>query len=83
MNKMLTVTVNVLIWDKHASSGGIAALAVCLIGGSFYQQAPPRDAPLKAEESQLRKLTSTTMDESEEELPEQDPVPHSKGGGRG
>jgi len=27
MNKMLTVTVNVLIWDKHATSGGIASLA--------------------------------------------------------
>ena len=42
MNKMLTVTVNVLIWDKHASVSGIFSLAVCLIGGSLYQQAPPR-----------------------------------------
>mmetsp|Transcript_2457 Transcript_2457/g.4153 ORF Transcript_2457/g.4153 Transcript_2457/m.4153 type:complete len:364 (+) Transcript_2457:81-1172(+) len=45
MNKMLTVTVNVLIWDKHATSQGITALVICLIGGSFYQQAPPRHVP--------------------------------------
>jgi len=44
MNKMLTVTVNVLIWDKHASTSGIGALCVCLAGGSLYQQAPLREA---------------------------------------
>ena len=42
MNKLLTVLINVLIWDKHASPGGIAALCVCLGGGSLYQQAPLR-----------------------------------------
>mmetsp|Transcript_17975 Transcript_17975/g.41203 ORF Transcript_17975/g.41203 Transcript_17975/m.41203 type:complete len:206 (-) Transcript_17975:84-701(-) len=45
MNKMLTVTVNVLIWDKHASPLGIGSLLVCLVGGSFYQQAPSRSPP--------------------------------------
>jgi len=43
MNKMLTVTVNVLIWDKHASPSGILALCVCLVGGSLYQQSPIRE----------------------------------------
>ena len=43
MNKMLTVTVNVLIWDKHASGSGIAALCLCLVGGSLYQQSPLRE----------------------------------------
>jgi len=52
MNKMLTVTVNVLIWDKHASPSGIMALCFCLVGGSLYQQSPlrevrPRDADLE------------------------------------
>ena len=32
----------VLIWDKHASPMGIAALCVCLSGGALYQQAPLR-----------------------------------------
>lgn len=42
LNKCLTVFLNVLIWDQHATSFGIASLFLCLIGGSFYQQAPLR-----------------------------------------
>ena len=55
MNKMLTVTVNVLIWDKHASPSGIFALAIALAGGSLYQQAPLREKPstLAAEDTPL------------------------------
>lgn len=44
MNKMLTVTVNALIWDKHASATGIGSLMVCLLGGTLYQQPPKRDS---------------------------------------
>lgn len=51
MNKMLTVTVNVLIWEKHASPAGIFSLCVCLAGGTLYQQAPLRSPP--AERSEL------------------------------
>jgi len=42
LNKLGTVTVNALIWDKHASWKGISALVICLIGGSFYQPAPAK-----------------------------------------
>lgn len=42
LNKCLTVFMNVLIWDQHATPFGIASLFLCLIGGSFYQQAPMR-----------------------------------------
>jgi len=42
LNKLGTVTVNLLIWDQHASWTGIFALIICLIGGAFYQQAPLR-----------------------------------------
>jgi drug/metabolite transporter (DMT)-like permease len=42
LNKCLTVIANTLIWDNHASPAGIASLFLCLIGGSFYQQAPMR-----------------------------------------
>mmetsp|Transcript_28838 Transcript_28838/g.58032 ORF Transcript_28838/g.58032 Transcript_28838/m.58032 type:complete len:80 (+) Transcript_28838:1000-1239(+) len=51
MNKMLTVTVNVLIWDKHASPAGILSLGVCLAGGTLYKQSPPRDAPIVSKSS--------------------------------
>ena len=50
MNKMLTVTVNVLIWEKHASMYGIFSLCLCLVGGTFYQQASLRSAPTHSTE---------------------------------
>lgn len=57
MNKLLTVLINVLIWDKHASPGGIAALCVCLGGGSLYQQAPLRRQdylPVRTQDSEIK-----------------------------
>jgi hypothetical protein len=42
MNKILTVAINVSIWDKHASAGGLASLGVCLVGGMLYKQSPLR-----------------------------------------
>lgn len=63
MNKMLTVTVNVLIWDKHASPAGISSLLLCLVGGSLYQQAPPRPRPEEeAEAVMLRTANSEGED---------------------
>ncbi|KAL5975243.1 GDP-fucose transporter 1 [Asimina triloba] len=49
VNKFLTVVINVLIWDKHASPFGLVCLLFTIIGGVFYQQSvsgggpPPRD----------------------------------------
>ena len=42
MNKMVTVIINGLIWDRHASGPGIFWLTVCIVAGTFYQQAPMR-----------------------------------------
>jgi GDP-mannose transporter len=42
MCKIATVVVNCLMWDKHASTEGLAALFVCLFAGMGYQQAPLR-----------------------------------------
>ena len=52
INKFITILLNVFIWDKHASPLGIMALVLCLVGGSFYQQAPMRavDKPLGVDE---------------------------------
>jgi len=47
MNKMLTVTLNVLIWDNHASTYGLLSLLVCLAGGTLYQQSPLRSTDLQ------------------------------------
>jgi len=43
MCKVLTVIINMLIWDKHASLAGIGFLLVCVVAGTFYQQAPKRE----------------------------------------
>ncbi|XP_031474262.1 GDP-fucose transporter 1-like [Nymphaea colorata] len=38
VNKFLTVAINVLIWDKHASPVGLLCLLSTLLGGILYQQ---------------------------------------------
>ena len=43
VNKFITILLNVAIWDKHSSPVGLAAVCVCLLAGSAYQQAPKRD----------------------------------------
>jgi GDP-mannose transporter len=48
MNKCLTVLVNLLIWDNHAPMEGIASLALCLVGGSFYSQAPMKKSHIES-----------------------------------
>lgn len=60
MNKCLTVLVNLLIWDNHASPEGIGCLLICLIGGSLYRQAPLRGTRASAVdiEKQLQPILS-------------------------
>ena len=38
VNKFLTVIINVLIWDKHATAMGLFYLILTLVGGIVYQQ---------------------------------------------
>ncbi|KAF5205487.1 Gdp-fucose transporter [Thalictrum thalictroides] len=38
VNKFLTVAINVLIWDKHASPFGLICLLFTLVGGVLYNQ---------------------------------------------
>jgi GDP-mannose transporter len=40
--KILTVIINLLIWDRHAGLEGMAMLLVCVLAGAFYQQAQKR-----------------------------------------
>ena len=47
VNKFITVLLNVLLWDKHSSPLGLLAVCVCLLAGTFYQQAPRRDEARK------------------------------------
>lgn len=43
VNKFLTVLLNVVVWDKHSSPLGLLAVCLCLLAGTFYQQAPMRE----------------------------------------
>lgn len=38
VNKFLTVVINVMIWDKHASPFGLVCLLLTIAGGVLYQQ---------------------------------------------
>ncbi|KAM3355875.1 GDP-fucose transporter 1 [Capsicum galapagoense] len=38
VNKFLTVAINVVIWDKHASPFGLMCLLLTIAGGVLYQQ---------------------------------------------
>lgn len=44
--KILTIVINCVIWDKHASPFGILCLLICLICAFFYEQAPLREAKM-------------------------------------
>ncbi|XP_078428879.1 golgi nucleotide sugar transporter 4 [Wolffia australiana] len=53
VNKFLTVAINVMIWDKHASPFGVFCLLITIAGGVLYQQSvtgikapsPTRESP--------------------------------------
>ena len=43
--KVVSIGINVSLWDKHASPFGIACLLFCLVAAYFYKQAPLREKP--------------------------------------
>ncbi|XP_061345293.1 GDP-fucose transporter 1 [Gastrolobium bilobum] len=51
VNKFLTVSINVVIWDKHASPVGLVCLLFTIVGGVLYQQSVtgPGNAPAQRE----------------------------------
>jgi len=50
MNKFLTIVLNFLIWDYHATPTGIACLCLCIVAGAFYEQAPMRKEEKKTDD---------------------------------
>lgn len=63
VNKFLTVLLNVVVWDKHSTPIGIAAVCICLLSGSFYQQAPRRDVTHRVT-VELTKSSATDEDKN-------------------
>ncbi|KAJ3673604.1 hypothetical protein LUZ60_005596 [Juncus effusus] len=50
VNKLLTVGINLVIWDKHASWVGTVGLLICMSGGVLYQQSTSKPKVPKIEE---------------------------------
>ncbi|GAB5361635.1 hypothetical protein AAMO2058_000729500 [Amorphochlora amoebiformis] len=40
--KIITIIINRVIWDKHASNTGLGFLLLCLVAAYYYKQAPKR-----------------------------------------
>ncbi|CAN0871167.1 GDP-mannose transporter GONST3 [Linum grandiflorum] len=45
VNKLLTVGINLMIWDKHATFVGTVGLLICMAGGVLYQQSTSKKKP--------------------------------------
>ena len=58
VNKLLTVVINLLIWDKHSTFVGTVGLLICMIGGIMYQQSTNNKA---------KAVKEVSVQESEEE----------------
>ncbi|CAM6087380.1 unnamed protein product [Calypogeia fissa] len=75
VNKLLTVVINVLIWDKHASSVGLICLLFTIMGGVLYQQsttAPKSSLPASKPEDEkvdLEMAHDREADENQETVP--------------
>lgn len=53
VNKFLTVAINVVIWDKHASPVGLVCLIFTIVGGILYQQSVTGPGSAPAQPKQL------------------------------
>lgn len=70
VNKFLTVLLNVFIWEKHSSPTGLVAVCLCLLAGTFYQQAPRRDEQRKQQQDQDAKGANVrTPDQRDDSSP--------------
>ncbi|KAL2653194.1 hypothetical protein R1flu_021322 [Riccia fluitans] len=75
VNKLLTVVINVLIWDKHASNVGLLCLLFTIIGGVFYQQSTsiskpsPPAASQRGEKDVEAAKESMVSEDQEEAIP--------------
>ncbi|CAN6484913.1 unnamed protein product [Victoria cruziana] len=49
VNKLLTVVINLVVWDKHSTLIGTIGLLICMFGGVMYQQSTAKPAPSKVQ----------------------------------
>ncbi|KAG2254464.1 hypothetical protein Bca52824_084600 [Brassica carinata] len=60
VNKLLTVVINLVVWDKHSTFVGTLGLLICMFGGVMYQQStvkkPSAAEEVKPQEEEEEKL---------------------------
>ncbi|TYJ24544.1 hypothetical protein E1A91_A08G267500v1 [Gossypium mustelinum] len=64
VNKFLTVLINILIWDKHATPIGLVCLLFTLAGGVLYQQSVTSPKPSVTEPKPTPSVREHDMTES-------------------
>jgi len=52
VNKLLTVVINLVIWDKHSTWVGTVGLLICMLGGIMYQQSTSKPKAAKQASAQ-------------------------------
>ncbi|KAI3435061.1 TPT domain-containing protein [Psidium guajava] len=72
VNKLLTVVINLVIWDKHSKLLGTVGLLICMIGGIMYQQSTSKPKPAKEVEAKEN-------EEEQQQLIEMQPSKQSSG----
>ncbi|KAI4378734.1 hypothetical protein MLD38_016172 [Melastoma candidum] len=74
VNKLLTVVINLMIWDKHSKVLGTIGLLICMLGGVMYQQSTTK--PKAPKETQGKQ--SKEEEEEEQKLLEMQPSAQQK-----
>ncbi|KAL2540424.1 GDP-mannose transporter GONST3 [Abeliophyllum distichum] len=73
MNKLLTVVINLVIWDKHSTFMGTLGLLICMIGGIMYQQSTSNKA------KPVKEMKAWENDEEQQKLLEMQSIIGSNG----
>ncbi|KAK3001351.1 hypothetical protein RJ639_021130 [Escallonia herrerae] len=72
VNKLLTVVINLIIWDKHSTLVGTVGLLICMVGGIMYQQStsnkPKAAKEVQAQESEEEQTKLLEMQSSKGDL---------------
>lgn len=61
VNKLLTVVINLVIWDKHSTFIGTLGLLICMFGGVMYQQSTGKKPQVQDEEQKKRQENEETQ----------------------
>lgn len=73
VNKLLTVVINLVVWDKHSTWVGTVGLLICLLGGVLYQQSASKPkaanqaSATESEEEQQKLLEMQANSETSKE----------------